>query len=59
MMMMTMMMMATQHIPTSHIPTRWEICHNDEEWEYDKVKFPPFLYIIKSIYDEGAVGLVS
>ena len=55
MMMMMMMMMAYQLITTSHIPTidHVGIRHNDEGWEYDKVKFLPYIEIIINITMRG------
>ena len=30
------------------------ICRNDEGWECDTVRFPPYTYIMMNIHDEGA-----
>ena len=49
MMMMMMMMMgypAYYHQSHSH---QVGICHNDEGWEYDTVKFPPYTQIMMNI----------
>ena len=48
--MMTMGYPANYHQSYSHLVG---ICHNDEGWEYDTVKFPPYTWIMMNITMRG------